>query len=107
MRYNNNISYVTNNTEVFQKLSCFIVHCHTFFNKIIVFEERSTGCSNEFENVYPRNVNQIREIRFDKLNSSGIKYTYQQKLFKILEIFYFETLALSKRLPKTQEQQRL
>ena len=33
------------------------------------------------ENVYPKNVYQIRETLLDKLDSFGIKYTSDQKLF--------------------------
>ena len=46
------------------------------------------------KNVYPRNVYQIRETLFDKLNSFGIKYTSEQKLFKNLAIFDFESICV-------------
>ena len=43
------------------------------------------------KNVYPRNVYQIRETLFEKLDSFGIKYTSEQKLFKNLATFDFES----------------
>ena len=43
-------------------------------------------------NVYPRNVYQIRENPFDKRHPFGIKYTGQQKLYKNLAIFDFESI---------------
>ena len=43
------------------------------------------------KNVYPRNVYQIRETLFDKLDSFGIKYTSEQKLFKKIAIFDLES----------------
>ena len=46
------------------------------------------------ENVYPTNVYQIRETPFDKLDSFGIEYTSQQKLFKNLEIFDFVSICV-------------
>ena len=46
------------------------------------------------KNVYPRNVYQIRETLFDKLDSFGIKYTSEQKLFKNLAIFHFESFCV-------------
>ena len=47
-------------------------------------------------NVYPRNVYQIRETLFDKLDFFGIKYTIEQKLFKNLTIFDFESICVQK-----------
>ena len=46
------------------------------------------------KNVYPRNVYQIRKILFDKLESFGIKYTSEQKLFKNLAIFDFKSICV-------------
>ena len=46
------------------------------------------------KNVYPRNVYQLRETLFDKLDSFGIKYTSQQKLFENLEFFDFESICV-------------
>ena len=51
-------------------------------------------CSERVKNVYPRNVYQIRETLFDKLDSFGIKYTSEQKLFKKLGIFDFESTCV-------------
>ena len=46
------------------------------------------------KNVYPRNVYQIRETIFDRLDSFSIKYTSKQKLFKNLAIFDSESLCV-------------
>ena len=46
------------------------------------------------KNVYPRNVYQIRETLFDKLDSFGIRYTSEQNLFKDLAIFDFESTCV-------------
>ena len=48
------------------------------------------------KNVYPRNVYQIRETLFDKLDSFGINYTSEQKLFKKLAIFDLESICVQK-----------
>ena len=44
--------------------------------------------------VYPRNVHQIRETLFHKLDSFGINSTSEQKLFKKLAIFDFESFCV-------------
>ena len=49
---------------------------------------------NDQKNVYPRNVYQIRETLFDKLDSFGIKYTSEQKLFKKLATLDFESIGV-------------
>ena len=46
------------------------------------------------KNVYPPNVYQIRETLFDKLDSFGIHYTSEQKLFKNLAIFDFVSICV-------------
>ena len=43
------------------------------------------------KNVYPRNVYQIRETLFQKLDFFGMKYTSEPKLFKNLAILDFES----------------
>ena len=49
---------------------------------------------NGVKNLYPSNVQQIHEILFDKLDSFGIKYTSEQKLFENLKIFDFESICV-------------
>ena len=68
--------------------------CDTFFNRTLVVERHLTTCSERVKNVYPRNIYQIRETLFDKLNSFGIKYTSEQELFKILAIFDIESICV-------------
>ena len=88
LRYNNHICYVNNINAVLQSFRW--PNCETFFNRTFNLERHLTICSERVKNVYPRNVYQIRETLFDKLDSFGIMYTSEQKLFKILGIFEFE-----------------
>ena len=92
LRYNNRICYVSNINAVF---SAFCrPNCDTFFNRTFNVERHSTKCSERVKNVYPGNVYQIRETLFDKMDSFGINYTSQQKLFKNLAIFDFEFICV-------------
>ena len=43
--------------------------------------------------IYPRNVYQIQETLFDKLNAFGTKYTSQREIFKNIAIFHFESIC--------------
>ena len=92
LRYNNHICYVNNINSVFQSFRC--PNCDTFFNKTFNLERHLTTCSERVKNVYPRNVYQIRKTLFDKLDSFGIKYASEQKLFKDLAIFDFESICV-------------
>ena len=44
-------------------------------------------------NVYPRNAYQTQETLFDKLESFGIEYIFEQAIFKNLAIFDFESIC--------------
>ena len=92
LRYNNHICYVNNFNAVFQSFRC--PNCDTFFNRTFNRERHSITCSEGVKNVYPRNVYQIRETLFDKLDSFGINYTSEQKLFRNLAIFDFESICV-------------
>ena len=90
-RYNNHICYVNINA-VSQSFRC--PNCDNFLNRTFNLERHLTTCSERVKNVYPRNVYQIRETLFDKLYSFGINYTSEQKLFKNLTIFDFESICV-------------
>ena len=70
LRYNNHICYVSNIKAVFQSFRC--PNCDTFFNRTFNLERHLTTCSERVKNICPRNVYQIRETLFDKLDSFGI-----------------------------------
>ena len=95
LRYNNHICYVSNINAVIQSFRC--PNCDTFFNRTFNLERHLTTCSERVKNVYPRNVYQIRETLFDKLDSFGINYTSEQKLFKNLAIFDFESVCVQEK----------
>ena len=92
LRYNNHRCYVNNINAVFQSFRC--PNCDIFFNKTFNLERHLTTCSEQVKNVYPRNVYQIRETLFDKLDCFGINYMSEQKLSKTLAIFDFESICV-------------
>ena len=94
-RHNVHICYVSNINAVFQSFRC--PNYDIFFSRTFNFERPLTTCSKRVENVYPRNVRQIRETLFDKLDSFGIKFTSQQKFFKNLAKFDFESICVEEK----------
>ena len=92
LRYNSHGCYVSNINAVFRAFRC--PNCDTFFNRTFNLERHFTTFSERVKNVYPKNVYQIRETLFDKLDSFGFNYTSEQKLFKNLAIFDFESICV-------------
>ena len=92
LRYNNHICYVSNANIILQARHC--PNCDTLFDKAPILESRSTTCSAPMKIFYPRNVYQIQETPFVKLDSSGIKYTSEQYLLKTLALFDFELVRV-------------
>ena len=92
LRYNNHICYVNNINAVFQSFRC--LNCDFFLKKTFNLERHLTTCTERVKNVYPRNVYQIRETLFDKLDSFSINYTSEQKLFKKFAILDFESICV-------------
>ena len=77
LRFNNHVCHVSKINPAFRSEYCF--NCDTFFNRIFNLEQQFYAYSKVDEKVHPRNICQIREIVFDKLDSFEIRYTSQQK----------------------------
>ena len=60
-------------------------------------------CSERLKHIYPKNVYQLRETLFDELDSFGIQYKDDQKLFTNLAVFDFESICLPKEKFKNTE----
>ena len=92
IRYNSHICYVDNINELFKAFRCST--CDTYFQKTGNLERLLVRCSERVKHIYPKNVYQLRETLFDKLDSFGIQYTDDQKLFKNLAVFEFESICI-------------
>ena len=53
-----------------------------FFNRTSNLAQNLTICSERVKNVFHKNLYQFQEILFNKLDSFGIEYTSEQKLFE-------------------------
>ena len=61
--------------------------CDTYFQKTGNLERNLVRCSERVKHIYPKNVYQLRETLFDKLDSFDIQYTNDQSLFTNLAVF--------------------
>ena len=92
IRYNSHICYVDNINALCKAFCC--PTCDTYFQKIANLERHLVRCSERVKHIYPKNVYQLRETLFDKLDSFGIQYTDDQKLFNNLAVFDFEPICI-------------
>ena len=51
-------------------------------------------CSERVKHIYPKNVYQLRETLFEKLDCFNIPYREDQKLFENLAVFNFESVCV-------------
>ena len=89
LRYNTHICYVNNINAFFKTFWC--TTCDTFFSKTGSLERHLVTCSDLVKHIYPKNVYELRETLFDKLDAFNIPYRNDQKLFKNLANFDFES----------------
>ena len=92
LRYNNHICYVNNINAFFKAFRC--TTCDTFFSKTGNLERHLVTCSDRVKHIYPKNVYELRETLFEKLDAFNIPYRSEQKLFKNLAIFDFESICV-------------
>ena len=92
IQYNRHICYVDNIHALFKAFRC--PTCDTYFQKTGNLERHLVSCSERVKHIYPKNVYQLRETLFDKLDSFNIQYTDDQKLFINLAVFDFESICI-------------
>ena len=93
LRYNNHICYVNNINALFKTFRC--TTCDTFFSKTGNLERHLVTCSDRVKHIYPKNVYELREKLFEKLDAFNIPYRSEQKLFKNLAKFDFESICVN------------
>ena len=92
VRYNSHICYVDNINALFKAFRC--PTCDKYFQKTWKLERHLVSCSERVKHIYPKNVYQLQETLFDKLDSFNIPYTDEQKLFTNLAVFDFESICI-------------
>ena len=60
-------------------------------------------CSDRVKHIYPKNVYELREAFFEKLDAFNNPYRNEQKLFKNLPIFDFESICVKEESYKQTE----
>ena len=92
LRYNNHICYVNKINALFKAFGC--TTCDTFSSRTGILERHLVTFSDRAKQVYPENVYELRETLFEKLDAFKIPYRTEQRLFKNLTIFDFESICV-------------
>ena len=87
LRSNNHICCVSDMNSFFKSFRCST--CNTIFLKTGSLERHLITCSYRFKHVFSKNVYQLKETLFEKLDSFNIPFREDQRLFKNLAIFGF------------------
>ena len=90
--YNNLICYVNNMNALFRAFRC--TACDTFCSKTGNLERHLDNCSDRIKHIYSKNVYELRETLFEKLDAFNILYKKEQKLSKNLAFFDFESICV-------------
>ena len=86
IEYNSHICYVDNIHALFKAFRC--PTCDTYFQKAGNLERQLVKFSERVKHIYPKNLYQLRETLFDKLDSFDIQNADDQKLIN-LAVFDF------------------
>ena len=66
----------------------------TFFSKTGNLDRHLVTCSDRVKHIYPKNVYELRETLFEKLDAFNIPYRNEQKLFKKMAVFDCESICV-------------
>ena len=97
LRYNN----VSDMNSFFKSFRCS--SSDTILSKTGNLERHLITCSERVKHIYPKNVYQLRETLFEKLDSFSIPHREDQNLFKNLAIFDFESICVEEETYKETE----
>ena len=92
LRYNNHICYVDDINTFFKRFRC--PNCDTFIKRADNFHRHVKSCKDRIQHIYPKSVYTLRETLFDKFDGFGIGIEEEQKLFKNLAVFDFESICV-------------
>ena len=101
LRSNNHICYVSGMNSFLKSFLCST--CDTIFSKTGNLERHLITRSERVKHIYPKNVYQLRETLFEMLDFFKIPYREDQKLFKKLAIFNFESFCVTQETYKGTE----
>ena len=92
LRYKNHICFFNKINVLFKDFR--YTACDTFSSKTGNLERHLVTCSDRVKHTYPKIVYELRGTLFEKMDEFNIPYRIEQKLFKNLAIFDFESICV-------------
>ena len=94
--YATTITFATSTTTHCSKplFKTIVQNLNTFFSKTGNLEQHLVTCSYRVKHIYTKKLYELRETLFEKLDALNIPYRREQKLFKNLAIFDFESICV-------------
>ena len=77
--------------------------CDTIFSKTGNLDRHLITCSERVKHICPKNIYQLRKTLFEKLDFFNIPYREDQKFFKNLAVFDFESICVKEETYKETE----
>ena len=101
LSYNNHICYVSDMNSFFKFFRCST--CGTIFSETGFLERDLITCKERVKHNYPKNVYQLGETLFEKLDSFNNPYREAQKLSRNWTVFDFESICIKEETYKKTE----
>ena len=92
LRHISHNCYVSNINALFRAYCC--PSCYQIIHKIINLVQNLTTCKEKVDHVFPKNVYLLQKTLFGKSDSLNIFYFDDQKFFKNMAIFDFESVCV-------------
>ena len=92
LRYNNQICCVNDINTFFKRFRC--PKWDTLIKHAGHFNRHVKSCEDRIQHIYPKTVYTLRENLFDKFYGFRVRYEEDQKLFKNLPVFDFESICV-------------
>ena len=86
------ICYVNNINALLEIFRC--TTCDRFFSEMGNLEGHLVTCGDRVKHIHSKKVYELRETLFEKMDAFNIPYRNEQKLFKNLAIFDFESICV-------------
>ena len=101
LRFNNHIIHANDIDSFFKCFRC--PSCDSFFKRSEFLNKHLLRCKDRVKHIYPKNVYELRETLFKKLEGFNLPVSDDKKLFKNLAIFDFESSCVpTEELKETQ-----
>ena len=92
LRFNNHIIHTNGIGSFFRCFRC--PSCDTFLKRSEFLKKHPLRCEDRVKHIYPNNIYELRETLFEKLEEFNLLVSEDNKLFKSLALFDFQSICV-------------